>query len=67
LGRVSGDRLADVRALDVDPEDLGRTDRLGAERIGNRGTELLGEEPLGVPLRLPQRDDAQRALLAVPM
>src|SRR5947208_7430284 len=58
----SGNGLAGVAALDVDSDHLGRTNRFGAEGLGQHRSELLGEEPVGVRLRLPQRDDAELAV-----
>src|SRR5215204_3248924 len=58
-----GDRLADVAACDVDPDDLRPTDRFGAERLGEHRAERLGEEPVGVFLRLPEGDEPEPAVV----
>ncbi|MGI8626894.1 MAG: hypothetical protein ACR2J5_10060 [Geodermatophilaceae bacterium] len=64
LARVSADRLAYVAALDNDPVDLGPTNRLEAQGLGQCRAERVGEEPVGVCLRLPEGDEATEVRVA---
>ena len=56
-------RPARLAACDVDPDDLRPTDRFGAERLGEHRAERLGEEPVGVFLRLPEGDEPEPAVV----
>src|SRR4249919_1327501 len=58
-----GDRLANVAAYDLDPDNLRPADQFGAERPCERGAERLGEKPLGVLLRLPEGDVPELAIV----